>query len=100
MTDAGLASEVVDIGGASDHLPFDRVGIPVGGLFSGASELKTEAAGRLFGGTAERAGGPLLPPGLRHGWRTSTGRSWSSWRAPRRGRSGRLADDTVVIPED
>jgi aminopeptidase S len=27
-----------DLGGASDHAPFDRAGIPVGGLYTGASE--------------------------------------------------------------
>jgi Zn-dependent M28 family amino/carboxypeptidase len=59
LTELDLASEVVDIGGASDHLPFDRVaGIPVGGLFSGASELKTEEEAALFGGTA---GAPTDP---------------------------------------
>ena len=59
LNEMGLASEVVDIGGASDHLPFDQVaGIPVGGLFSGASELKTEEEAGLFGGTA---GAPTDP---------------------------------------
>ena len=32
--------------------PFDQVGIPIGGLFSGASEVKTEAQAGSFGGTA------------------------------------------------
>ncbi len=49
---AGQTSEVVDIGGASDHLPFSELGIPVGGLFSGASEIKSEAQAAQFGGTA------------------------------------------------
>jgi Zn-dependent M28 family amino/carboxypeptidase len=48
----GLSSVVVDIGGASDHLPFDQLGIPIGGLFSGASEVKSEADAGSFGGTA------------------------------------------------
>lgn len=53
LTELDLASEVVEIGGAGDHLPFDQVGgVPVGGLFSGASELKTEEEAGLFGGTA------------------------------------------------
>jgi aminopeptidase Y len=59
LSELGLESEVVDIGGASDHLAFDQVvGIPVGGLFSGASELKTEVEASLFGGTA---GAPTDP---------------------------------------
>ena len=47
----GLSSEVVDIGGASDHLPFDQFGIPIGGLFSGANEVKSDAQVGTFGGT-------------------------------------------------
>ncbi len=58
LTDAGLAAQVVDIGGASDHLPFDQEGIVVGGLFSGASEVKTDEEAGLFGGTA---GAPTDP---------------------------------------
>ncbi len=58
LADAGLASKIVDIGGASDHLPFDREQIVVGGLFSGASELKTDEEAGLFGGTA---GAPTDP---------------------------------------
>ena len=59
LAEMDLASEVVDIGGASDHLAFDQVsGIPVGGLFSGASERKTEEEAGLFGGTA---GAPADP---------------------------------------
>jgi Zn-dependent M28 family amino/carboxypeptidase len=58
LTDAGLASKVVDIGGASDHLPFDQAGIPIGGFFSGASEIKTEEEAGVFGGTA---GAPTDP---------------------------------------
>jgi Zn-dependent M28 family amino/carboxypeptidase len=52
LGDAGLASEVVDIGGASDHLPFEQIGIPMGGLFSGANEVKSDEQAGLFGGTA------------------------------------------------
>jgi Zn-dependent M28 family amino/carboxypeptidase len=47
-----------DLGGASDHAPFEDYGIPTGGLFSGASELKTEEQADLFGG---EAGEPMDP---------------------------------------
>jgi Peptidase family M28/PA domain len=42
----------VQIEGRSDHAPFAELGIPVGGLFSGADELKTGEEERLFGGQA------------------------------------------------
>jgi Peptidase family M28/PA domain len=45
----------VEIAGRSDHAPFAELGIPVGGLFSGADELKSAEDARLFGG---RAGEP------------------------------------------
>jgi hypothetical protein len=44
----------VGLGGASDHAPFARAGISVGGLFTGASGLKTPSEARLFGGRARR----------------------------------------------
>ncbi len=43
------------VGGGSDQFPFDQAGIPVGGLFSGATELKTAEEATRFGG---RAGQP------------------------------------------
>lgn len=49
---AGVGAERHDIGGASDHASFDEVGIPTGGIFSGATELKTDAQAASFGGTA------------------------------------------------
>jgi Zn-dependent M28 family amino/carboxypeptidase len=45
----------VPLAGASDHAPFARVGIPVGGLFTGADSPKSTAEQRTFGGRAERA---------------------------------------------
>jgi Zn-dependent M28 family amino/carboxypeptidase len=39
------------LGGGSDHLPFMRAGIPVGGLFSGADGLKSAAQTAVFGGS-------------------------------------------------
>jgi Zn-dependent M28 family amino/carboxypeptidase len=32
----GLVAETVDLTGRSDHFPFDQIGVPTGGLFSGA----------------------------------------------------------------
>ncbi len=47
-----------DLGGASDHVPFDRAGVPVAGLFTGASEPKSEREERRFGGRAGRPADP------------------------------------------
>ena len=47
---SGLSSATLDLGGASDHYAFEQAGIPTGGLFSGANELKTAAAAQQFGG--------------------------------------------------
>ena len=52
LDDAGLAWEPIAVGAASDHFPFDQVGVPIGGLFSGANELKTAEQVATFGGTA------------------------------------------------
>ncbi|GII86035.1 aminopeptidase [Sphaerisporangium siamense] len=41
-----------DLDARSDHDSFAQAGIPVGGLFTGAEELKTPAEQALFGGTA------------------------------------------------
>ena len=43
------------LGGGSDHAPFARAGIPVGGLFTGADDDKSDAQRAAFGG---RAGEP------------------------------------------
>jgi Zn-dependent M28 family amino/carboxypeptidase len=51
----GVSSEVVSLGGSSDHDPFDQLGIPVGGLFSGANEIKTPGEQASFGGSANAA---------------------------------------------
>jgi len=40
--------------GGSDHAPFLRAGVPVGGLFTGAGARKTAAQARRFGGPAGR----------------------------------------------
>ena len=51
-----IAATALD--GRSDYAPFLDLGIPVGGLFSGAEEVKTDEQAALFGGTA---GVPLDP---------------------------------------
>jgi len=48
----GLATEPTAFDGRSDYGPFIAVGIPAGGLFSGAEGLKTEAEAATYGGTA------------------------------------------------
>ncbi|TDE26576.1 M20/M25/M40 family metallo-hydrolase [Nonomuraea mesophila] len=44
-----------DFDGRSDYGPFIAVGIPAGGIFTGAEGVKTAAEARLFGGTAGTA---------------------------------------------
>ncbi|MFE0178469.1 M28 family metallopeptidase [Streptomyces sp. NPDC059002] len=41
--------------GRSDHAPFKNVGIPVGGLFTGAERTKSSAQAQKWGGTAGQA---------------------------------------------
>lgn len=48
----GLATEPTAFNGRSDYGPFIAVGIPAGGLFSGAEGIKTEEQAAVFGGTA------------------------------------------------
>jgi Zn-dependent M28 family amino/carboxypeptidase len=48
----GLASEPTDFDGRSDYGPFIAVGIPAGGLFSGAEGIKTDEEAAIYGGTA------------------------------------------------
>ncbi|RYY94580.1 MAG: M28 family peptidase [Comamonadaceae bacterium] len=42
-------------GGRSDHVPFAEAGIPHGGLYTGAEEIKTPAEAAIWGGTAGAA---------------------------------------------
>jgi hypothetical protein len=58
LDEAGLAWELVEVGAASDHFPFDQLGVPVGGLFSGANERKTLEQAARFGGTADAPNDP------------------------------------------
>jgi Zn-dependent M28 family amino/carboxypeptidase len=48
-----LTWEPEDIGGGSDHAAFEDFLIPTGGLFSGASETKSDEQAELFGGQAD-----------------------------------------------
>lgn len=53
LEEAGIGAEPTDLGGSSDHASFDALGIPTGGIFSGATEPKTAAQAATFGGTAD-----------------------------------------------
>jgi aminopeptidase S len=49
----GIPTEAdTEADGRSDHMPFKNAGIPVGGLFTGASRVKTPAQAGKWGGTA------------------------------------------------
>ena len=48
----GLATVGTDFDGRSDYGPFIAVGIPSGGIFTGAEGIKTAAEAALFGGQA------------------------------------------------
>jgi Zn-dependent M28 family amino/carboxypeptidase len=50
----GLAYETLDLGGGSDHASFDDALVPNSGLFSGASEPKSDAQAERFGGSADQ----------------------------------------------
>ncbi|GAB1692082.1 M20/M25/M40 family metallo-hydrolase [Krasilnikovia sp. M28-CT-15] len=51
----GLATEPREFNGRSDYGPFIAVGIPAGGVFSGAEGKKTEAQATVYGGAAGAA---------------------------------------------
>ncbi|MFD6431996.1 M28 family metallopeptidase [Streptomyces venezuelae] len=52
----GVPTEIETEGdGRSDHAPFANVGIPVGGLFTGAERSKSSAQAQKWGGTAGQA---------------------------------------------
>jgi Zn-dependent M28 family amino/carboxypeptidase len=55
LDEAGLSWQTIPLGGSSDHFSFDLAGIPTGGLFSGANEVKTADQAALFGGDADVA---------------------------------------------
>ncbi len=53
-----LASKRVNSGGRSDHKPFADIGVPFGGVFTGAEEIKTAQDAKDWGGTAGQAYDP------------------------------------------
>lgn len=56
--EAGLASGQTAFDGRSDYLAFIDVGIPAGGLFTGAEGVKTEHQQQVYGGTDGEAFDP------------------------------------------
>lgn len=54
----GLATEATAFDGRSDYGPFIEVGIPAGGLFTGAEGIKTEEQAAIYGGVAGMAYDP------------------------------------------
>ncbi|WP_182546787.1 M28 family metallopeptidase [Halosaccharopolyspora lacisalsi] len=54
----GVEAEGTDFDGRSDYGEFIANGIPAGGLFTGAEEIKTEAQAAKWGGTAGKAFDP------------------------------------------
>jgi Zn-dependent M28 family amino/carboxypeptidase len=54
----GLAVGTTSLGGGSDHASFAAAGIPVGGLFTGAGEPKSQQDQEAFGGTAGQPADP------------------------------------------
>lgn len=52
---SGDMSVAVEMSGRSDYAPFAEVGIPVGGLFTGAEGTKSVEEEKLFGGKAGEA---------------------------------------------
>lgn len=54
----GVATEGTDFTGRSDYGQFIAVGIPAGGLFTGAEKIKTEAQAEKWGGRAGKAYDP------------------------------------------
>ncbi|WP_328501996.1 M28 family metallopeptidase [Streptomyces sp. NBC_00457] len=56
FTGLGVPTEIETEGdGRSDHAPFKSAGVPVGGLFTGASRAKTAAQAAKWGGTSGQA---------------------------------------------
>ena len=60
LDDMGLVWQTASLGGSSDHASFENAGIPTGGLFAGANEIKTQAEADLFGGTANAPADPCM----------------------------------------
>jgi Zn-dependent M28 family amino/carboxypeptidase len=58
FAEQGLATEPTAFDGRSDYGPFIAVGIPAGGLFTGAEGIKTAEQAAIYGGTAGMAYDP------------------------------------------
>ena len=58
FADRGLAFNDTEFSGRSDYGPFIAVGIPAGGLFTGAEGVKTAAQAEAYGGVAGAAYDP------------------------------------------
>jgi len=58
FTDRNVPFQVTPFDGRSDYGPFIAVGIPAGGLFTGAEVIKTPAQRALYGGIANAAYDP------------------------------------------
>ncbi|MDZ7930064.1 MAG: M20/M25/M40 family metallo-hydrolase [Rhodococcus sp. (in: high G+C Gram-positive bacteria)] len=54
LAEEGVAVDGTDFDGRSDYGPFIEVGIPAGGVFSGADDTKTAAQAEKWGGTADQ----------------------------------------------
>lgn len=54
----GVPAEPEDLGTGSDHYFFAEAGVPIGGIFSGATEEKSDAQATAYGG---EAGEPMDP---------------------------------------
>ncbi len=57
-TQIGESYKGTDFSGRSDYGPFIEVGVPSGGLFTGAEEIKTDEEARIWGGEAGEAYDP------------------------------------------
>lgn len=60
-TEREISSKGTDFSGRSDYGPFIAVGIPAGGLFTGAEGIKTADEAALWGGTAGAQYDPCYP---------------------------------------
>lgn len=58
FNEAGLPTKPTAFDGRSDYGPFIDVGIPAGGLFTGAEGIKTSEEAGIYGGTAGEAYDP------------------------------------------
>jgi len=58
LAEEGVAGEPLSLVGGFDHMPFVEAGIAVGGLYTGATAIKTPAQAAKWGGTAGLAFDP------------------------------------------